>query len=97
MSKCFAIACGRHVDSTLFGCKPHWWMVPPATRSRIWALYRAGKVMTPEYCEAAITAIKAVAAREGRKVKGSEREIRVYERIGNRKNHEPVRSDPRPS
>jgi hypothetical protein len=54
----------------MFMCKPHWFLVPRAMRSRIWEAYRAGQCddMNPslEYCQAAKEAVIAVATREGR-------------------------------
>ena len=66
---CHATNCNATVPPTMWGCRKHWYMVPPAIRSRIWATYRPGQCddwnPSEQYCQAARDAVVAVAAKEG--------------------------------
>jgi hypothetical protein len=57
---CHWPGCGKEVAPKLWGCKKHWFMLPAALRSRIWATYRPGqeidKTPSPEY----MTVVKQV-------------------------------------
>ena len=54
---CHWPGCGRTVPPKLWGCKDHWYQLPPALRARIWSTYRSGqeisKTPSREYIEAA--------------------------------------------
>lgn len=84
MSKCFAVGCPIQVGAEMFGCRGHWFMVPKGTRNTIWAEYRGGRVLGVKYCDAALDAIRAVAAREGKALTGEERELKLYEQLKER-------------
>ena len=66
---CHARQCQEPVPPSKLMCRKHWFMVPAAIRSRVWALYRPGQEIrkdpTPEYLEAANEAVEAVAEKEG--------------------------------
>lgn len=66
---CHATGCKIRTPREMFMCKRHWFMVPKSLRNRIWETYRVGQCddLRPSkaYCEAAIEAVKAVAAKEG--------------------------------
>lgn len=66
---CHATGCKANVPPEMWGCRRHWFMVPPDIRRRIWATYRPGQCddMNPSenYLRAAKAAIIAVARREG--------------------------------
>lgn len=54
---CHWPGCGRSVVPAAWGCKKHWFMLPPEIRRRIWRAYRPGqevsKTPSTEYIEAA--------------------------------------------
>lgn len=54
---CHWPGCERKVPPAMWGCKAHWFALPPALRSRIWNTYRPGqedtKTPSREYVEAA--------------------------------------------
>jgi hypothetical protein len=43
---CHWPGCGKAVPPKLWGCKAHWFALPAALRSRIWATYRQGQEIT---------------------------------------------------
>lgn len=48
--------CPVRVDPDLWGCKSHWFSIPPALRTALWKAYRRGQTAgtaSPEYREAA--------------------------------------------
>ena len=51
-------------------CRRHWYMVPKSLRVQVWAQYTQGQEIrkdpTPEYIDALMAAIDAVAEHEGR-------------------------------
>ena len=55
---CHWPGCRRKVPPNLWGCKPHWFALPPELRTEIWATYRPGQEITKrvsiEYMEAAV-------------------------------------------
>lgn len=55
--ECHWPGCTKQVAPALWGCKPHWYSLPPAIRNDIWAAFRPGqeRTMTPSraYVEAA--------------------------------------------
>lgn len=66
---CHARRCTVAVPPTMLMCRKHWFMVPPAIRSRVWRHYRDGQCnLSPppseEWHKAADEAIAAVAAKE---------------------------------
>lgn len=67
---CHAKGCHTSVPPAMFMCRRHWFMVPPALRSRIWQMYEPGqeqsKDASDDYLRVASEAIAAVAAKEGR-------------------------------
>ena len=38
--------CEKQVPAAMWGCKPHWFRLPPGIRKRIWATYRPGQEIT---------------------------------------------------
>lgn len=54
---CHWPGCEQEVPPALWGCKSHWYKLPAALRSRIWATYVPGQEITKtpseEYMEAA--------------------------------------------
>lgn len=66
---CHAKRCRTTVPPKMFMCRPHWFMVPLALRSRIWAEYVPGQEIrkdpTREYLAVTFEAIAYVAAKEG--------------------------------
>jgi hypothetical protein len=54
---CHWIGCTKEVPPKMWGCKQHWFSLPPELRSRIWATYQPGQEITktpsPAYIEAA--------------------------------------------
>lgn len=65
---CHAEGCRRSVPARLLMCAPHWRMVPEDLQARVWETYRPGQERTkdpsPEYLDAAMAAVKAVAETE---------------------------------
>ena len=65
---CHATGCTRQVPPRMFMCGPHWYRLPPAHRSAIWATYVPGQEIrkdpTPEYLDAARVAIAYLEARD---------------------------------
>ena len=45
---CHAKGCPAPVPPKMFMCKPHWFMLPKATRDRVWAVYRPGQEITKD-------------------------------------------------
>lgn len=43
MHRCAAIGCDKLVPARMLMCRPHWFMVPGAIRSRIWNSYMPGQ------------------------------------------------------
>lgn len=66
---CHANGCGVVVPRRMLMCKPHWFMVPNSLRETLWAAYAPGQERrmdpTPEYLDAAMACVNAVADREG--------------------------------
>ncbi len=71
MHRCHAEGCNVRVPPRLLMCKPHWFMVSPATRRRVWAEYvpgqEIGKTPTEAYLNVMRQAIEEVACKEGRR------------------------------
>lgn len=65
---CHAINCTQAVPPRLFMCRRHWYMVPKPLRDALWAAYVPGqerrKDPTPEYLDAAMVCVAAVATAE---------------------------------
>lgn len=40
---CHWPGCSAQVPPAMWGCRPHWFMLPPAIRTAIWAAYRPGQ------------------------------------------------------
>lgn len=55
--KCHWPGCGEEVHPRLWGCKRHWYTLPPEIRRRILLTYKPGQEVnkdpSPEYMEAA--------------------------------------------
>lgn len=66
--RCHWPECTAQVPPAMWGCKPHWFMLPPAIRTAIWAAYRPGQEVngTPskEYLLAAQDAEEWIRTRE---------------------------------
>lgn len=82
---CHAAGCKAAVPPQMLMCKRHWFMVPKAAQSRIWATYREGQCddwqITHEYAEAARAAVRAVAEKEGRPEDEIADACRVYDML----------------
>lgn len=80
---CHFIRCPRPVPQVHFMCPFHWRLVPVTLRQAVWRFYRKGqeadKQPSPEYCEAAKAAIRAVAERVRVRITGDEPEMRLYD------------------
>lgn len=66
---CHATGCKTHVPPEMFMCKRHWFSLPKPMQRAIWKTYRPGQCedwnISHEYAEAARTAVKFIAAKEG--------------------------------
>lgn len=55
---CHWPGCPKQVPPAMWGCKPHWLMLPRNLRNKIWHSYRPGQETTkdpsPTYIEAAL-------------------------------------------
>lgn len=62
---CHWPGCTRSVKPAFWGCREHWYMLPPLIRAKIWATYRPGqevsKTPSPAYLEAARAAEQWIA------------------------------------
>ncbi len=43
---CHWPGCQRKVPPAAWGCRPHWFALPPAIRTRIWRAYKPGQEMS---------------------------------------------------
>lgn len=63
---CHWPGCLKQVPPALWGCKPHWYKLPPVLRNRIWNAYKIGQEngtgVSREYVEAAKHAQEWIAA-----------------------------------
>lgn len=75
---CHAEGCQRTVKPSLFMCREHWRMVPPALQQRIWRHFRPGqekdKRASTQYLDAARESVAAVKEFEDRLEKRHARE-----------------------
>ncbi len=66
--RCHAQGCTKVISPRLLMCPGHWRMVPRELQKAVWTHYRPGQAheqqSTQESIQAALAAIKAVAARE---------------------------------
>ena len=80
---CHAIACNTRTKPEMFMCYRHWKSLPRSMQRAIWATYRPGQCddwnITDAYANAAQTAIRHLAEREGIEVTGTEDELRLYD------------------
>lgn len=65
---CHARGCKKPVPPAMLMCRPHWFMVPPELRKKVWKHYRPGqeidKQPTAKYLKVTRKAIKAVYEKE---------------------------------
>lgn len=65
---CHAIGCEKPISPRLLMCYAHWRMTPIHLQKAVWHHYRRGQEITkdpsPEYVQAAMAAVRAVAAKE---------------------------------
>jgi hypothetical protein len=65
---CHARGCEKEVPPKLLMCLPHWRMVPRDLQRAVWATYVPGQEVrkdpTPEYIQAHLAAVEAVARKE---------------------------------
>lgn len=77
---CHATDCGVVVPPEMFMCRAHWFSLPRALRSRIWATYRPGQCddwnISHAYAEAAKACVRYIAEKEGK-----EPDVRIYEML----------------
>ncbi len=63
---CHWPGCLRVVPPAMWGCKPHWFMLPLRLRNRIWATYRAGQEIdkrpSEDYIDAAVAVQEWIAS-----------------------------------
>lgn len=57
---CHWPGCEKQVPPAMWGCRTHWFRLPPELRRRIWASYRAGQEVTMSPSPAYIKAARAV-------------------------------------
>lgn len=66
---CHAVGCSKSCKPAFLMCGPHWAKVPRADQRAVWATYRQGQERdldpSPEYLQAAMEAVIAVAIQEG--------------------------------
>lgn len=55
---CHWPGCERAVPPAMWGCKPHWFALPPGIRSRIWATFRPGQEESKTPSEAYVKAVR---------------------------------------
>jgi hypothetical protein len=64
---CHWPGCDKQVPPALWGCRPHWFALPPTLRARIWRTYKPGQEVngTPsrDYVEVAKAVQAWIAAR----------------------------------
>jgi hypothetical protein len=41
--ECHWPGCGKQVPPAMWGCKAHWYALPPVLRRKVWAAYRPGQ------------------------------------------------------
>jgi hypothetical protein len=56
---CHWPGCTAQVPPAMWGCKPHWFMLPQAIRMAIWTAYRPGQEVTMTPSDAYIKAAEA--------------------------------------
>lgn len=82
---CHAIGCSRNVPPEMLMCRQHWFMVPKSLRDRVWTTYKTGQCdsLDPSnaYCEAARSAVIAVAEKEGCVIDLNDPKILLYDMI----------------
>lgn len=63
---CHWPGCLREVPPAMWGCKPHWFMLPRTLRNRIWATYRSGQEIdkrpSGDYMDAAVAVQEWIAS-----------------------------------
>ena len=68
---CHARGCEETIPPEKHMCQRHWKMVPRFLQRQLWSFYRPGqevdKIVSPEYLDAAMACIEAVAMQEGRR------------------------------
>lgn len=68
--KCHARGCGKDVPQSRLMCGYHWKLCPRPLQLAVWRYYRKGqeidKQPSPEYLNAALEAVEAVAEIEGK-------------------------------
>lgn len=57
---CHWPGCNKQVPPAMWGCKGHWFALPPMLRARIWATYKPGQETNGTPSDDYIKAAKAV-------------------------------------
>jgi hypothetical protein len=57
---CHWPGCPTEVPPAMWGCKKHWFRLPPALRRAIWRTYQAGQEITKTPSEEYLAAARAV-------------------------------------
>jgi hypothetical protein len=57
---CHWPGCTQKVPPRMWGCKPHWYQLPPMLRVKIWRTYRPGQEVTKTPSPAYIAAAQEV-------------------------------------
>jgi hypothetical protein len=82
---CHAYQCNNAVPPQMFMCREHWFSLDTAKRRLIWATYRPGQCddmrITRAYADAAQSAIRYVASKEGKHIPVDAPELMLYERL----------------
>lgn len=50
MNRCPHPDCDRSIQTGLFACRPHWFVLPAELRRRVWAAYRSGDIEATLAC-----------------------------------------------
>lgn len=59
---CHWPGCEKQVPPAMWGCSAHWFTLPAALRSKVWATYRPGQEVTMTPSEAYVEVAKQVQA-----------------------------------
>lgn len=57
---CHWPGCSKQVPPAMWGCKPHWFLLPGYLRNKIWAAYRPGQEKDMRPSEAYLNAAQEV-------------------------------------
>lgn len=82
---CHAADCSREIKPEMLMCSIHWNKVPRPVQLQVWATYRKGQCddwqPSAAYCDAAKSAVVAVAKAEGKELPADHPNLRLYDLI----------------